>query len=579
MYKKYVKRILDVLLAIILLLIAYPFMIVIAILIKLDSKGPIIFKQKRSGKNGKEFLIYKFRTMEETNHLYNYNEKDKITRIGKYLKELSLDELPQLFNIIKGEMSFVGPRPWVIDYSYYFNDEQRRRLDVLPGITGLAQCKGRNNISIKKKIKYDIEYVDNISFKLDLYIIFKTIVSVFIKEGASSDKFVIHNELKELRKGFDKHEEDAVNKIDKVLFCATVDSHIISFHLPYLKYFKDKGYEVHVATNTDLKIPYCDVKHKISFERSPFKINNIKAIFELKKVINHHNFNLIHCHTPMGSVITRITSRKKRKEGTKVIYTAHGFHFYKGSPLHFWLLFYNIEKYLSKYTDAIITMNKEDYTIAKNNFKKTSVYFIEGVGIDEDHFNFDISDEEKKDLRESLGLTEDDFIMIYPAELSKRKNQIWLIKTIDKIIKENNNIHLLLPGNDILNGKCQKITKKLNLQNNIHFLGHRKDISKLLKISDIAISSSRQEGLPMNIIEAIYSKMPVVATDCRGNRDLIKNHINGYLVRQGDRKDFCEKIMAIYQNGFVIKDDDYQKKYGINKILNEVSQIYDKLKQ
>lgn len=578
MYKRYIKRILDVVLAIILLIIAYPFMIVIGIMVKLDSKGPIIFKQKRSGKNGKEFLIYKFRTMEENNYLYNYQEKDKVTRIGKYLKELSLDELPQLFNIIKGEMSFIGPRPWVIDYSYYFNDEQKRRLEVLPGITGLAQCKGRNNISIKQKIKYDIEYVKNISFKLDIYIIFKTIISVFIKEGACSDKFIIHNELKELKNGCNKYEDDIANNVNKVLFCATVDSHIISFHLPYLKYFKDRGYEVHVATNTDSKIPYCDVKHKIPFERSPFKINNLKAISKLKKVIDCHNFNFIHCHTPMGGVITRIASRKTRREGTKVIYTAHGFHFYKGAPPHFWLLFYNIEKYLSKYTDAIITMNKEDYTIAKNKFKKTLVYFTEGVGIEEDNFNFDISDEDKTELRKSLGLTEQDFIMIYPAELSKRKNQIWLIKTVNKIIKQNNNIHLLLPGNDILNGKCQKISEKLNLQNNIHFLGYRKDISKLLKISDIAISSSRQEGLPMNIIEALYSKIPVVATNCRGNRDLIKNEINGYLVRQGDTKDFCEKIISIYENGFLVKDDDYQKKYGIHKILNEVSFIYESIK-
>lgn len=124
----------------------------------------------------------------------------------------------------------------------------------------------------------------------------------------------------------------------KVLFTATVDSHILHFHIPYLKLFKENGYEVHVATNGDEKIPYCDVKHKISFERSPIKLNNLKAIKQLKKVIDKEKFDIIHCHTPMGSVVTRLAAKKARKNGTRVIYTAHGFHFYKGAPLLNWAL-------------------------------------------------------------------------------------------------------------------------------------------------------------------------------------------------------------------------------------------------
>ena len=119
----------------------------------------------------------------------------------------------------------------------------------------------------------------------------------------------------------------------KVLFTATVDSHILHFHIPYLKLFKENGYEVHVATNGDEKIPYCDVKHKISFERNPIKLNNLKAIKQLKKVIDKEKFDIIHCHTPMGSVVTRLAAKKARKNGTRVIYTAHGFNFYKGAPL------------------------------------------------------------------------------------------------------------------------------------------------------------------------------------------------------------------------------------------------------
>ena len=151
----------------------------------------------------------------------------------------------------------------------------------------------------------------------------------------------------------------------KVLFVAHVDSHIRHFHIPYLKYFKEKGYEVHVVTSNDENetFPYCDVKHVISIKRNPFKMDNIKAIKQLKKIINDEKFDLIHCHTPMGGVITRLAAKKVRKNGTKVFYTAHGFHFYKGAPKINWMIYYPIEKYLSKYTDVLITINHEDYEL------------------------------------------------------------------------------------------------------------------------------------------------------------------------------------------------------------------------
>ena len=147
---------------------------------------------------------------------------------------------------------------------------------------------------------------------------------------------------------------------------------------------KEKGYEVHVATNGTENIPYCDVKHVVSFERSPIKINNLKAIKQLKKIIDKEKFEIIHCHTPMGSVVTRLAAKKARKKGTKVIYTAHGFHFYKGAPLINWMIFYPIEKYLSQYTDCLITINDEDYELARKKFKKCEqIELIYGVGVDE----------------------------------------------------------------------------------------------------------------------------------------------------------------------------------------------------
>lgn len=367
----------------------------------------------------------------------------------------------------------------------------------------------------------------------------------------------------------------------KVLFTATVDSHILQFHLPYLKMFKECGYEVHVATNGDEKIPYCDIKHKVSFERSPFKLNNLKAIIELKNIIKEEKFEIIHCHTPMGSVVTRIAAKKERKKGTRIIYTAHGFHFYKGAPILNWCLFYPVEKWLSKYTDTLITINKEDYELAKRKFKKCkNIEYVPGVGIDGEKFNFDLSKKEKKYLKNSLGLKDNDFVMIYPAELSKRKRQIWLIETLKELLEKNNDIHLLLPGKDSLNGKCQKLVIKLNLTKQVHFLGYRNDIPKLLKISNIAISSAKQEGLPVNVMEALYVGLPIVGSDCRGNRDLIENGKNGFLIDINDKEKFASTIENIYANkidfsSFANANSIIIKQFLMEEILKRMKEIYN----
>ena len=204
---KYVKRFFDLIMALILVIIFLIPMIIIAILIKLDSKGPIFFKQERTGKNGKIFLLYKFRSMAVDNDVHDFNCQDKKTRVGNVLRKLSLDEFPQLINIIKGEMSFIGPRPWIPDYYENMTDYQRRRNDVLPGITGLAQVKGRNNINIIAKINYDLEYVKNFSFRQDVKIFFLTIATVLSKEGADAGKNTIHTELEMLM-----HQEDEDRK-------------------------------------------------------------------------------------------------------------------------------------------------------------------------------------------------------------------------------------------------------------------------------------------------------------------------------------------------------------------------------
>lgn len=197
---KYVKMLFDFLIALLGIIITSPIMLIIAIAIKLDSKGPVLFKQKRTGKNGKVFNMYKFRSMAVDNDVHDFSKKDQHTKVGSFIRKTSLDELPQFFNILKFEMSFIGPRAWITDYYDLMNEEQRHRCDVLPGITGLAQANGRNNLTIFDKINYDLEYINNFSFMQDMKVIFLTVKTVLSKSGADAGKGTIQDELEALRK-------------------------------------------------------------------------------------------------------------------------------------------------------------------------------------------------------------------------------------------------------------------------------------------------------------------------------------------------------------------------------------------
>ncbi len=201
MYKKVFKRLLDIVISFFALLILWPLFLIIAVLIKLEDKGTVFYKQLRTGKNGKIFEMYKFRSMNVVprGQEMSIPHDKRVTKIGKFLRKTSIDELPQFINVLLGDMSFIGPRPWITDYYDNFTDEQKKRCDVKPGIIGLAQAKGRNGLTIFEKINYDIEYVNNISFLLDIKILFESIKIVFKREHAEIIQEDIKTELNELK--------------------------------------------------------------------------------------------------------------------------------------------------------------------------------------------------------------------------------------------------------------------------------------------------------------------------------------------------------------------------------------------
>lgn len=337
----------------------------------------------------------------------------------------------------------------------------------------------------------------------------------------------------------------------KILFVATVRSHIGQFHMPFIRELKARGVEVHAAFKDNsadkpgLDLSAIDKTFEVPFERQPLRPNNIKAYRELKKIIDGNGYDAVHCHTPMGAVITRLAAKSARKKGTKVIYTAHGFHFFKGASIKNWMLFYPVEKYLSKYTDCLITINSEDCELAhKKKFRAGKIYKVHGVGVELDKFKA-VDADEKARLRAEYGYDGDTFIMIYPADLSVRKNQPMLFDALQKIAEKNKNVKLLLPGQPIRLEEYKRMISERGIADNVEFLGYRRDINNLVGLSDLSVASSFQEGLPINIIEAMAMGNAIVATDVRGNNDAVEDGVNGYLVPVGDSDLMAEKILEL----------------------------------
>ena len=334
----------------------------------------------------------------------------------------------------------------------------------------------------------------------------------------------------------------------KILYCSTVRSHIGQFHVPVIKALKAAGHEVHAAYHDNsadkpgLDLSMLDKVFEVPFERSPYSPQNIQACKILKKIIDEGDYDIIHCHTPVGGVMTRIAARDARKRGTKVFYTAHGFHFYKGAPKKYWAMFYPVEKLLAKDTDVLITINQEDYDLAtKHHFKAGKIVKINGVGVDLSKFHAATA-EEKQAAREALGLKAEQFVMLCAADLSYRKNQPMIFRAMARLKDECPNLLALMPGQPILKDEYEKLCAELGISDMVQLMGYRRDIDKLLAACDCVISSSRQEGLPMNLIEAAASGRYIIATNVRGNADVVKQFGFGTLVELNDDAAMAEEI-------------------------------------
>ena len=365
----------------------------------------------------------------------------------------------------------------------------------------------------------------------------------------------------------------------KILLTATVQSHICQFHKPLMKMLKENGYEVHVAARDNLaeknglQMEYADKVFNIPFDRSPFSFKNIKAYRELSKVLKKYSYDIIHTNTPMGGMVTRLAANKYRRKGTKVFYTAHGFHFYDGAPKKNWLIYYPIEKSMSRLTDKLITINHEDYELAKAKFH-CDVYYVHGVGANSDKF-YPMSEEERKSIRKEFGYGEKTKLLLNVGELLPNKNQKTAILVMKEISKKYPDSKLLIAGNGPELENLKQLINDNNLENYVDFLGYTTEINKYMNICDCLIACSYREGLPLNVMEAMLCGKPVIASNNRGHRELINNNINGFIVEP----DGADEYAQVFEKTTFLTDDQMSiietvMLFSDKNVLSELKSIY-----
>ena len=370
----------------------------------------------------------------------------------------------------------------------------------------------------------------------------------------------------------------------KVLLTATVQSHIVQFHKPLVEMLHAHGCEVHVAAKDNLaeknglRLDFVERVFDVPFARSPKSPDNLQAYKQLKQIIDEGRYDVVHCNTHMGGIVTRLAARNARKKGTKVFYTAHGFHFYQGAPKKNWVVFYPIEKFFANhYTDKLITITTEDYKLASEQFR-CQVARIHGVGVDEKRY-YPVYDAEKQRLRSQMGFEAGQKVILNIGELLPNKNQQMAIRMMPKLVQAYPDAVLLIAGNGPEKENLERLIQELGMQNHVKLLGYVTNLQDYQHIADVCVSCSKREGLPLNVVEAMLSGTPVVVTNNRGHRELITDGVDGFVVVVGDENRMLQHICSILNDASLCKTLTEKgllkgNMYSVASVAKELEKVY-----
>ena len=354
------------------------------------------------------------------------------------------------------------------------------------------------------------------------------------------------------------------------------------FFKPHIEMLVKDGHIVDLACN-DNGWPIDDfyamlgcMYHHVDFSRSPLSKDNVKAYRQLKLIIKNGNYDIVHCHTPNASVITRLVCRKfRKKNGLKVFYTAHGFHFYKGAPKLNWLVYYPVEKFCSQFTDKLITINQEDYELAKNKFKSKEIHYVPGVGIDISRFGKISVDKAVK--RREISVPEDAFLLLSVGELNENKNHHVVIRAMAKL--KESNLHYAIAGVGDKKDYLLELAVNLGVSERVHLLGYRKDIEELIRSADLFCFPSQREGLGLAAVEAMACGLPVLAAENRGTREFVVHEKNGFLCQCFDIDAFADSISKAMIDrklleSFSKNTYEYVNRFELGNVVSIMKGIY-----
>lgn len=366
----------------------------------------------------------------------------------------------------------------------------------------------------------------------------------------------------------------------RILYVTTISLTMNSFFKPHVEMLVREGHQVDIACNDDglpLDVLYeklgC-VFHRVDFSRSPLSSDNVRAYGQLKQVVENGNYDIVHCHTPNASVITRLVCCSFRKKtGLKVFYTAHGFHFYKGAPKLNWLVFYPIEKFCSRFTDKLITINKEDYALAKRKFHAGEVHYVPGVGIDLSRFENVQVDRAAK--RREIGVPEDAFLLLSVGELNENKNHQIIVRALARLADPN--VHYAIAGIGEKRDYLLQLAQDLGVSEQFHLLGYRKDIPELNHAADVFCFPSLREGLSVSVMEAMACRLALICSKIRGNTDMITES-GGFVFDPCDEEDCVRRLMQARESDTVcmgFSNKERVLKYSVNSVILAVKSIYE----
>lgn len=369
----------------------------------------------------------------------------------------------------------------------------------------------------------------------------------------------------------------------RLLIVANVSrEHIRKFHIPFIEHMKGRGWRVDVACRLDAPIPECDRAFDLPCDRNPFRGGILKSARLCRDIIEREKYDAVLCNTLTGSIVARLARKMSAHRSVTtppVIYINHGLHYFTGAPLHRWLLGYPLERMLAPLCDVFVAINDADYEMARRTLHVRRIERLNGIGVSLDSFPAPApSTDERRAIREELGCECDDTLIVYTAEINRNKNQRLLLRALKELLITVPTARLLLVGPEHDGGKARRLADKMKLSDRVVFAGWRSDVPRILSACDLYAASSLSEGLPVNLLEAMASGLPVVAAENRGHAQLIRDGENGYLVAQGDACAMARHLAALASDSgererIVTAALDSIACYDINSVMLDEEQI------